>query len=137
LPLPAAEATFAQLRAAGLRVVLNTGFCADITTMLLRRLGWDTCIDAWVASDQVAAPRPAPDMIQRLMRQGAIADAGAVVKVGDTPVDILEARAAGVGLCVAVTTGAHSRGELAMHGPDEIIDTLAALPPLLGLPRSA
>lgn len=136
-PLPDAEAVFAQLRRAGVRVALNTGFCTGLTAALLRRLQWDTRVDAWVASDQVIAARPAPDMIRLLMQRCGIDDPRAVVKVGDTPVDIAEARAADVGLCVAVTSGAHSRDELAALGADHVIDTLAALPPLLGLSRAA
>ncbi|HVJ38573.1 MAG TPA: HAD-IA family hydrolase [Stenotrophomonas sp.] len=136
-PLPGAEAVFARLRRAGVQVALNTGFCTHLTAALLRRLQWEALIDTWVASDQVGAARPAPDMIQLLMQRCGIVDPASVAKVGDTPVDIAEARAAGVGLCVAVASGAHGQAELSALGPDYVINALDALPALLGLPQTA
>ncbi len=132
-PLPGAEALFARLREHGVRVALGTGFCTAITTDLLHRLQWETRIDAWVASDQVPAARPAAHMIHVLMRRCAVSDPALVVKVGDTPVDMAEGRGADVGLCVAVTTGAHDRATLMAAGADRVIDHLDELPALLGL----
>jgi phosphonoacetaldehyde hydrolase len=51
--------------------------------------------DHLVASDEVAAGRPAPDMIRYLMAKAQVTDPSCVVKVGDTPVDIAEGRNAG------------------------------------------
>jgi phosphonatase-like hydrolase len=133
-PLPGAEALFDQLRAQGLRIGLDTGFSRDIAEVIIQRLGWQERIDAFVASDEVPAGRPAPYMIQRLMQLLDVTDAGQVVKVGDTEVDVNEGRNAGVGLTVAVTTGAFSRAELLPYQPDHIIDHLQQLPALLGLP---
>jgi phosphoglycolate phosphatase-like HAD superfamily hydrolase len=47
--------------------------------------------------------------------------------VGDTEVDVLEGRNAGCGLVVSVTTGALSREQLTVFGPDMIIDDLTEL----------
>lgn len=135
-PLPGAEAVFDTLRAHGIRIGLDTGFSRDIAEVIIERLGWHDRIDALVASDEVPAGRPAPYMMQALMQRTGVDDAATVVKVGDTEVDINEGRNAGVGLNVAVTTGAFTRAELLPHGPDHIIDHLDRLPSLLGLARS-
>lgn len=136
-PLPGTESVFASLRAQGVRVALNTGFSRDIADAIVERLDWAGRIDALVASDEVPAGRPAPYMIQRLMADVGVDDARAVAKIGDTEVDINEGRNAGVGLVVAVTTGAFTRSELEVHAPDRIIDALAGLPALLGLSSHA
>ena len=60
-----------------------------------------------------------------------VGDARAVVKVGDTEVDVREGRNANCGLVVAVTTGAYTRDALAAHAPDRIIDRLDELLPLM------
>lgn len=132
--LPGANEVFAHLRAQGVAVALNTGFSRDIAEAIVERLGWNARIDAVIGSDEVAAGRPAPDMIRALMRQLQVADARQVVKIGDTGVDIEEGRNAGVGKVVAVTTGGCSRQVLQRYAPDQIIGHLHALPPLLGLP---
>lgn len=133
LPLPGAESLFDRLRAAGIRVGLDTGFSRDITAALLERLGWSARIDAWVASDEVAAGRPAPDMIRALMKRCGVDEPGAVVKVGDTAVDVEEGRNAGVGLCVSVATGAFSREALQRLGADHVVDGLDELVSILAL----
>ncbi len=51
------------------------------------------------------------------------------VAVGDTPADVLAARAAGVGCVVAVTTGACRRELLSATGADLVLPSIAALGP--------
>lgn len=135
-PLPHVEATFASLRANGIKVALNTGFSRDIAEAIVERLQWGDRIDALVASDEVPEGRPQPYMIRALMQRLGIDDPVQVIKVGDTEVDVNEGRNAGVGLNVAVTTGAFSRDELEPHRPDHIIDGLDALPALLADARA-
>ena len=54
-----------------------------------------------------------------------------VAKVGDTPADLRQGAAAGCGLVVGVTSGSHSRRQLADIPHTHLIDRLAELPPLL------
>ena len=133
-PMPAAEDCFAALRARGIKVALNTAFSRNIAQVIVERFGWFErgVIDDLIATDEVAAGRPAPDMIRALMARHGVGDAAAVLKVGDTEVDIKEGRNAGAGLVVAVTTGAFDRATLQAYAPDHILDSLAQLPPLLG-----
>lgn len=105
-----------DLRLAGTKVALDTGFSRDIADAILDRLGWSVpeTLDASVTSDE-ASGRPAPDMIFEAMRRTHVADPKRVAKVGDTPSDIGQGLAAGCGLTLAVTYGTHSAAELGRH----------------------
>ena len=132
-PLPNAEEIFRWLHSKGIGVALNTGFTRLVTEGILYRLGWkdNPLIDFIVCSDEVEEGRPAPFMINQIMKVLGISDAGEVIKVGDTEVDIMEGRNAQCGKVVSVTTGSYSRIQLEAFFPDHIIDNLSELPPLL------
>jgi phosphonatase-like hydrolase len=130
-PAPGAADVFRRLRDAGTQVVLDTGFSREVLDVLLARLGWDrNVVDTTVTSDEVAAGRPHPDLIFRAMQLTGVPDAHDVAKIGDTPADIEEGRAAGCGLVVGVTYGTHSRAELEPFDVP-LIDRLSDLIPLV------
>ena len=110
-PMPEIIEAFAELRSRGIKVGLSTGFSRDITDIILDALGWtsgdatDCVVDATVAGDEVAQGRPAPDMIQQIMRDTGVKQPEAVISLGDTAVDIQAAKAAKV----------HSAGVLTGH----------------------
>lgn len=127
-----ATATFRTLRAAGVKVALDTGFSRPIADAILERLGWDTgLLDATVTSDEVAQGRPYPDMIYRIMELTGVADTKRVAKVGDTPSDLQEGTAAGCGWVVGVTEGSHTEAELVAHPHTHLLPTVAEIPALL------
>ena len=128
-----ATAVFRDLRRAGIRVALDTGFSRDVLDVLLARLGWDSdVVDCTVTSDEVAAGRPYPDLIFRAMEMTDVTSPADVAKIGDTPMDILQGRAAKCGLVVGVTYGTHSRAELARFDVP-LIDHLSDLLPLVAV----
>lgn len=130
-PAPGALDVFRWLRDGGVRVALDTGFSREILDVLLARLQWDRqIVDVTVASDEVVQGRPHPDLIFRAMQLTGISDPAQVAKIGDTPADIDEGRAAGCGLVVGVTYGTHSRGELEPFAVP-LIDRLPDLLPLV------
>lgn len=133
VPLPFAEEAFKILQDNMVKVALNTGFTRAITDTILQRLQWDNnpLINAVICSDEVPEGRPQPFMINALMAQLQIPSAGAVAKVGDTEVDILEGRNAGCGKVIAVATGAYTKEELTSFHPDHLIDSLQQLPALI------
>jgi phosphonatase-like hydrolase len=132
-PLPHAAQTFQWLQQQGIKVALNTGFTKIITDTILKRLHWqqNNDINFVISSDEVAEGRPYPFMIQAIMQKLQVEYASAVVKVGDTKVDVEEGRNARCGKVVSVTTGAYTRDQLALYKPDGIIDSLAELPSLI------
>lgn len=137
--IPGAAAVFAELRRAGIKVALTTGFFRTITDVLLNRLGWHcpAVIDAVLTSDEVPRGRPYPDMIQHLMARFGITDASRVVKVGDTKADLEEGTNAGCGWVIGVTTGAYTRQQLEAYPHTHIVETVASVPALLGVGTDA
>ncbi len=132
---PAAGHVFQTLHGNGIRVVLNTGYDRRTADTLLENLGWreNHTIDFTVTSDDVAHGRPSPDMILKAMSQFGQEDPRGVAKVGDSEADMEEGLAAGCGMVVGVTTGAHTPQQLQAAGATHVIDSLVELLPLLEL----
>jgi phosphonatase-like hydrolase len=124
-----ATATFAWLRARGVRIALNTGFDRETTERLLARLGWLTdTADAIVCADDVPRGRPAPDLILRAMERTDTPRADQVANVGDTALDLQAAHHAGVRWNIGVLSGAHGRGLLERAPHTHLIESVALLP---------
>jgi phosphonatase-like hydrolase len=134
-PIEGAGDLIDGLRASGVSVVLTTGFSPVTRDRLLDSLGWT--VDAALSPADAGRGRPAPDLVlTALLRTGASSVASVAV-VGDTTSDVLSGRAAGAGLVVGVTTGAHTREQLLAAGADVVLDDvrgLAGLPGFVGLP---
>lgn len=132
-PMPCAVEVFRQLKAAGVKLALDTGFSRPIVNAILVRLGWHQggLLDATVASDEVPRGRPYPDMVFKAMELTDVASVAAVAKVGDTPSDLQEGRAAGCGLVIGVTNGTHTAVQLAGHPHTHLIAGLHELSSLV------
>jgi phosphoglycolate phosphatase len=132
-PVAGAVETISALRAAGIRVCLATGFAAATRDVLLDALGWRPLIDLALSPADAGRGRPWPDLpLTALLRLGG----GAVTELavaGDTASDVESGLRAGAGLVAGVLTGAASREELERAGAPVILDTIADLPPLLGI----
>ncbi|MBL8067394.1 MAG: HAD hydrolase-like protein [Armatimonadetes bacterium] len=131
-PIDGAESAFAQLRSAGVKVALDTGFSSGITAVILERLGWDgSHIDGAISSDEVEHGRPFPDMILNHMCRFGIADPGRVAKIGDAPADMGEGTNAGCRFVIGVLGGTHSREQLAACPHTHIVESILDVPALL------
>ncbi|MBI5161301.1 MAG: phosphonatase-like hydrolase [Micrococcales bacterium] len=130
--LPGVLSALGTLRASGVRVALTTGFDDEVVGPLLRSVGWSVGeqLDAVVTTSDVPAGRPAPYLIHRAMERTGVADVRRVLAAGDTAVDLLAARNAGVH-AVGVLTGALSRADLEAVPHDAILDSVALLPEYL------
>lgn len=124
---------FRSLNQAGVKVALDTGFSSSTTSVIVAKLGWlnPGLVNATISSDQVLQGRPHPDMIQSLMDHFGIKDSKDVVKVGDTPSDLMEGKNAGCGLTIGVTYGTHSHEELAVHPHDYLVSSVQELSQLI------
>lgn len=131
--IPGAASVFSRLRAAGIKIALNTGFSRAVADVLLARLGWRELglIDADIASDEVTNGRPQPDMIRALMQRLEVRDVRRVVKVGDTRSDLEEGTNAGCGLVIGVTTGAYTREQLLTYPHSHIVESVREVPILV------
>lgn len=133
LPQPNAEELFQILKERNIRVILNTGYNADIAESLVKKLGWKKGIeyDSLITSSDVEKNRPDPEMIDLAMDIYGVIDPKKVIKVGDSIIDIEEGQNAGCGLNVGITTGAHTFLQLQSANPDYIINDLLELVPII------
>ena len=128
-PQPGAEETFQYLKDKNILVVLNTGYNEKTALSILEKLRWETGkqIDGLITATDVQNNRPQPDMILLAMQKFGIENAGEVVKVGDSIIDIEEGKNAGCGFSIGITTGAHTYQQLASANPNNIINNLGEL----------
>ena len=133
LPQPNAEELFQILKERNIRIILNTGYNADIAESLVNKLGWKKGIeyDSLITSSDVEKNRPDPEMIDLAMDIYGVIDPKKVMKVGDSIIDIEEGQNAGCGLNVGITTGAHTFLQLQSANPDYIINDLLELVPII------
>ncbi|NMH96365.1 HAD family hydrolase [Pseudonocardia acidicola] len=132
--VPGARAAMSALRAAGLTVVLSSGFAPAVRDALIAALGWSDVVDLLVCPADVDG-RGLPDPAMLLAAAASVdADPAEVVAAGDATSGMLAARRAGTGLAIGVRTGAHGERALRAAGADDVIDSVADLPALLGLP---
>merc|ERR1719203_2033729 len=81
---------FQQLKKAGIKIGLDTGYPEHIQQGLVKRLGFDTIVDSYISSYEVPEGRPYPYMVHRLMERLGIESVRRVCKVGDSVRDIEE-----------------------------------------------
>jgi len=131
--VPGSTALFAKLKAAGVKIGVDTGFSREIADTILKRLGWNEngLIDASVCSDEVSRGRPHADMIIKLMTRLGVTDPKRVIKVGDAPADLDEGFAANCRWVVGVTWGSHSRDQLERYAHTHLVDSMDELTRLL------
>lgn len=126
-----ASAVFRELRSMRVKVALDTGFNRVIADAIIDRLAWRPLIDASVASDEVPHGRPHPDMIFRAMGLTGVDRAEHVAKVGDTPADLKQGHLAGCWFVIGITSGSHTRAELAPHFHTHLVPSIVEVPALI------
>ncbi len=131
--------TFEELKKRNIKIALTTGFYREVTNIILSRLGWNKnldsnyigngkgFIDISVTSDEVEAGRPEPFMIQRAMKLLGINNPEEVIKVGDTPSDLLAGKKAGCKFSFAVCNGTHTREQLEAVVNDGLLNHVGEL----------
>ncbi len=116
---------FDFLKENNIKIALNTGFNREVADQIFQKLNWQqgNPFDFSITSDEVEKGRPEPFMIQKAMKKFGITDPKQVAKIGDTPSDLQEGRAAGV-WSFGVTNGTHTQAQLAAHDCDELFESL-------------
>lgn len=132
-PLPGATECLGALRAGGLRIALTTGFPPRTRELLVDALGWAPLVDLTLSPADAGRGRPFPDMILTAVLRLGASSVGAVAVAGDTRADMVSGRRAGASAVVGVLTGADDRIRLEAAGATHVLDSVAALPALLGL----
>jgi phosphonatase-like hydrolase len=134
LPTEGCLALFSELHAKDIKIALTTGFYREVADIILGRLGWIPTLQATegihlsVTPDEVNGEgRPSPAMIQYAMEKLGITDLAEVINVGDTPVDLLFGKNAGVRYALGVCNGTHTREQLAAHPNDGLLENISDL----------
>lgn len=124
----ASEAAFQKLKDLGIKVVVSTDLDRQTTREFMEDVGWEDSplIDLTVTGKDMLQVRPEPDMIFFAMRRLGINNPTHVAKLGDSTLDIEEAKNANCGVVVALTTGAQSTEQLRAAEPTAVVDNLEA-----------
>lgn len=126
---PGTAEALAALKHGGLHLAVCSNKPVAFTRELLGYFGLAPLMDVVLGPEDVARPKPAPDMVQvALSRLGV--SVGEALYVGDMVVDIQTARAAGVAVWV-VPTGSNDWSALEAGRPDRILHSLCELPACL------
>ncbi|PYC65844.1 phosphonatase-like hydrolase [Streptomyces tateyamensis] len=130
-PLPGAAEAIAELRAAGRKVALTTGFSRATQDRILTALGWQEIPDLTLCPADAGRGRPFPDMaLMALLRTGTDSVHQLAV-VGDTGYDMLTGTRAGASVVAGVLTGAHDAERLRADGATHVLGSVAELPGVL------
>lgn len=133
-PMPGAEETFKWCHQNGILVATDTGFHDDVNTAIMEGLQWtqnglvDISIDV---EDTNEVGRPTPFMIYHAMFKLDVQNIHQVIKIGDTPADLLSGYNAGCIGNIGVLSGANSFDILSHYPHTHIIESIANLPRLI------
>ncbi|MGY4709225.1 phosphonatase-like hydrolase [Mycolicibacterium sp. CBM1] len=123
-PIPGAAAAVAELRRAGVKVALTTGFSPATQVKLLAALGWQSLADLSLAPGAGVRGRPYPDLILTALMRLEIDGVGNVAALGDTGNDVDSALRAGCAIAAGTLTGAHEEQQLRDAGATHIVSTV-------------
>ena len=129
-PITGAPEAISQLRAAGVKVALTTGFSRSTQERLLAALGWEDIADLTLApgeGDGVRG-RPYPDLVLTALMRAGVDDVAHVAVLGDTSSDILSGLRAGASIVAGTLTGAHDEETLLAAGATHVVASVADFP---------
>ncbi len=122
-PLEGARDLIVELRQRGHSVVLASSAKADEVDHYLDLLEARALVHGWTTSADVAATKPAPDLVAAGVER---AGGGEAVMIGDSTWDVESARRARVET-IAVLTGGYSKAELYESGAIAVFESLGEL----------
>ncbi len=127
-PITGASEAIAQLREAGVKVALTTGFSRPTQERLLAALGWQEIADLTLAPGEGCRGRPYPDLVLTALMRAGVDDVAKVAVLGDTASDILSGLRAGASIVAGTLTGAHDEENLLAAGATHVVASVADFP---------
>jgi len=133
--IPGTEETFQWCRERGIKVCVDTGFHRPVVEVIMEKVGWvknklvDLVVDVEHIPGQIG--RPAPFMIFYAMTRLNVQSVHEVIKVGDTPADMLEGYNAGCRAVIGVLSGPRPIESWGVYWHTHIIPSVADLPKLM------
>jgi phosphoglycolate phosphatase len=123
--LPNVPETLTYFKDIGYMQSIATTKRSDVAILLLEKLELLRYFDLILGINDVAFPKPAPDIIDLTLRHLGVKPCEAVF-VEDTTIGLEAGKKCGV-YTVGVTTGTHDRTKLSTLHPDYIVDNLLEL----------
>lgn len=121
------------LRVRGFRLAVATGKSGPRARSLLDQLNLLPFFEHVIGSDEVAHPKPAPDIVEHALRLLGL-PAEAAIMVGDAPTDLASAEGAGVASAAALWAEVDDEDALLAARPGAVLhrpaDLLALCPPV-------
>jgi len=133
--IPGASDVFHWCHKNGIKVATDTGFHRVVVDAIMDGLGWvrDGLVDIAVDVEHIPGEigRPAPFMIFYAMTNLGIQNIHEVIKIGDTPADMLEGYNAGCRGVVGVLSGPRPVEAWGRYWHTHVIPSVADLPDLI------
>lgn len=130
-----ASETFRWCHRNGIKVATDTGFHRNVTNAIMEGLGWldEGLVDISVSVDDIPGEigRPAPFMLYHAMLRLNVQNMNEVIKVGDTPADMLEGSNAGCRGIVGVLSGPRPVEAWGKYYHTHVISSVKDLPELI------
>jgi HAD superfamily hydrolase (TIGR01509 family) len=129
--LPGVPQSLGYLKSHGVRLAVLTNSGRKAATLTLERAGITEFFEFVLTRDDTGSMKPSPDgLAQALLLLGL--PPKEVCYVGDSPMDILAGRAAGIRV-ISVATGIYPMDKLRSEGAGQVISSMAQLPGALGV----
>lgn len=134
IAMPGAEETFVWCKSLGIKVATDTGFHRAVHLSIMKGLLWkerglvDLALDV---DDTNGIGRPSPYLIFKAMTELGIQSVHEVIKIGDTPADLLSGYHAGCIANIGVLSGTNSQKVLFQYPHTHLISSVADLPELI------
>lgn len=126
-PIDGSREIFNLLKKAEIKIGIGSGLPLQFMHRLMEQIGWQRAdFDYIGSSDELAEGRPNPIMILDAKKKLGLEDTATILKIGDTVVDVLEGKNAGV-LTAMVLTGTQGVDSLGAVKPDYILDSVKEL----------
>jgi len=131
--LPGVFESIRALHGSGRRLAVCSNKPGYFSSDILAQLGLRDCFAAVLGPEHTRSPKPDPEMLHLALARLEVPPSRTLY-VGDMPMDVVVARAAGVPVAV-VPTGSSTREELEAAWPDLILEDIRALLDVLEEPR--
>lgn len=129
--LPEVTSLFKTLKSKGIKIGIGSGLPLEFMNALMQHLKWDKSLFDYInSSDELDLGRPDPIMIQDAMQTLGLPDKSKILKVGDTVVDVLEGKNAGVKTAM-VLSGTQNKSNLGSIQPDYIFKDVHSIAQIL------
>jgi phosphonatase-like hydrolase len=133
--VPGASDTFRWCHDHNMKVATDKVFHHDVTMAIMDGLGWlrDGLVDLSVDVEDIPGEigRPAPFMIFHAMTQLDVQNVREVIKIGDTPADMLEGYNAGCRAIIYVLSGPRNVEDVGKFWHTHVIPSVKDLPELI------